>query len=125
MEVLADKTAKHIIKAPVEKINLSQWLFTLKDNEYQACSTAHIAAGTSEYIDGKRMSLNVEKIAENLMVQHYVEDISDRDHCRVDSISDSYMQNEHSKIGVTWELMVTKVAEASCEFSNLVGRQIN
>jgi hypothetical protein len=35
MEVLTDKTAKNIINAPVEKINLSQWLFTLKDNEYR------------------------------------------------------------------------------------------
>jgi hypothetical protein len=33
-----------------------------------------------EYIDGKRMSLNVEKVGENLMVQHYVEDISEREY---------------------------------------------
>lgn len=34
MDILADSTSIAIITAPIEKIDLSQWLFTLKDHEY-------------------------------------------------------------------------------------------
>jgi hypothetical protein len=42
----------------------------------------HIAAAASMTPEGKRMSLNVEHVG-NLMVQHYVEEISERSHCRL------------------------------------------
>ncbi|WP_164485690.1 hypothetical protein [Pseudomonas chlororaphis] len=73
--VLANSTCSCAIQAPIERINLSEWLFTLSDEEYQACSAAHIAAGASRLPDGRRVSINVEKPGDTLMVQHYVEDI--------------------------------------------------
>jgi hypothetical protein len=48
----------------------------------------HIAAAASMTPEGKRMSLNVEHVG-NLMVQHYVEEISERAHGRLVSSSDS------------------------------------
>ena len=120
MEILADSVAEAIINAPIEKINLSEWLFTLKDHEYQECSPGHIAGGTSFFKDGKLMSINVEKIADNLLVQHYVEDISTKDHCRVNSNSDSFSPLGQTKLGVTWELHVEKLSDTSCKLFNRV-----
>jgi hypothetical protein len=120
MEILADSTTTALILAPIEKVNLTEWLFTLKDFEYQSCSPAHIAGGTTVSKEGKRMSINVEQIADNLLVQHYVEDISEKSHCRVNSHSDSLSPAGSTKLGITWELTVKKVSDTSCELSNRV-----
>jgi len=52
---------------PLEKVNIADWLLTLPDAEYQRCSHAHIAAGTSTTDDGRTMSINVETIGDALM----------------------------------------------------------
>jgi hypothetical protein len=64
-----------------EQVNISEWLFTLSDKEYQQCSVSHIACGSSRAADGRRMSL-IEEIGGSLTVQHYVEDIAEKQHCR-------------------------------------------
>jgi hypothetical protein len=47
---LSLSTVTHSINAPIEKVDIADWLFNLPDAEYQQCSPAHIAAGhtTSE-----------------------------------------------------------------------------
>lgn len=120
MEVLAESTAIAIINAGAETIDLTAWLFTLKDDEYQGCSSAHIAGGSSVSRDGKRMSLNVEQVGNSLLVQHYIEGISKKDHCLVNSLSDSISPFGKTKIGVIWELKIKKLSANSCEFSNHV-----
>ncbi len=120
MEVISESVATAIINAPFEEIDLATWLFTLKSHEYQACSSAHIAAGSSIAPDGKRMSINVERVADNLMIQHYVEEIGERDHCRVYSLSDSYSPAGMTKLGIIWELKVKKLTDTVCEFTNRV-----
>ncbi|MFV5703266.1 hypothetical protein ACM55F_15460 [Flavobacterium sp. XS2P12] len=120
METFTESTATAFINAPLETIDLTEWLFTLKDAEYQACSKVHIACGNSFDSDGKRMSINVEEVADNLLIQHYIEEIGLKDHCRVNSISDSFSVVERTKLGITWELKVNRLSESSCEFSNHV-----
>lgn len=120
MQILADHTAKAIINAPLEQIDLTQWLFTLKHHEYRLCSKAHIAAGSSVAEDGKLLSVNVEFIAGNLLVQHYVEDIALRDHCRVHSVSDSFSALGQTKLDVTWEIRAEAISAQSALFSNRV-----
>lgn len=120
MDFFVDTTSTAFILAPLEKINLTDWLFTLTDAEYQACSTAHIAAGSSLTQNGKQMSLNVERIGDSLLVQHYIEDISEKDHCRVNSISDSLSNGRWTKIGVTWELSLQKHSDQVCQFHNRI-----
>ncbi len=120
MDILADSTTIALIDAPAESIDLTTWLFTLKDNEYQACSPDHLAAGSSLSEDGNRKSLNVEVIAGNLLVQHYLEDISLREHCRVNSISDSFSPAGRTTLGITWELTVRKISDKQSELSNRV-----
>jgi hypothetical protein len=89
LPTMADSRMDPIINAPCESINLTGWVFGLTDEEYQACSKDHIAAASSFTPDGKRMSINVERIG-SLIVQHYVEEISERCHCRLISVSDTF-----------------------------------
>jgi len=44
---LSLSTVTATIHAPIEKVDIGDWLFHLADAEYQRCSQAHIAAGTS------------------------------------------------------------------------------
>jgi hypothetical protein len=66
------------------------------------------------------MSLNVETIGGNLMVQHYVEDIGEKHHVRLLSTSDVMGAGGRTKSGVVWELKVRALDAKSCEFSNHV-----
>lgn len=120
MEILAECTAKAIIHCAAEKIDITDWLFTLKDQEYQSCSVSHIAGGTSVSQDGKRMSINVERIAGNLLVQHYIEEVGDRNHCKVNSVSDSISDLGITKLGITWEIKIVPITANSCAFVNKV-----
>jgi hypothetical protein len=51
-------------------IDLTEWVFTPTSRKYQSCSKNHIAAAAIVSPDDRRMSINVEHIA-NLLVQHY------------------------------------------------------
>ncbi len=120
MEILAESTAVALIKSPIEAIDLTEWLFTLKDHEYQACSVAHIACGSTFAPDGKRMSINVEQVGESLLVQHYTEQISERSHCRVHSMTNSISGKGRTALEITWELSLRVVDAVTSELSNHV-----
>jgi putative intracellular protease/amidase len=106
------------IRAPIEKVNIADWLLNLPDAEYQRCAEAHIAAGSSTTDDGRPMSINVESIGDALVVQHYVAEIYGPHFCRMVSISDSISPAGHTKLQVVWELSVKKIDEESCEYTN-------
>ncbi|MDP5202216.1 hypothetical protein [Flavobacterium sp. DG2-3] len=120
MESFTESITTAVINAPFENINLTEWLFTLKDKEYQECSSSHIAAGSSLTEEGLRTSINGEQIAGNMLIQHYIEDISKRDHCTVNSVSDSFSALGNTTLYVKWELKVKKLSDSSCELSNHV-----
>lgn len=120
MEIISESSAKALINAAIESIDLTEWLFTLKSHEYQACSVGHIAAGSSVSPQGKRMSINVEQVAETLLIQNYVEEIGEKNYCKVNSISDSFSPLGRSKLGIIWELKVKRITDNSCEFTNIV-----
>jgi hypothetical protein len=44
---LSLSTVTAIINAPIEKVDIADWLLHLPDAEYQRCSHAHIAAGNT------------------------------------------------------------------------------
>jgi putative intracellular protease/amidase len=106
------------IRAPIEKVNIANWLLNLPDAEYQRCAEAHIAAGGSTTDDGRPMSINVESIGDALVVQHYVAEIYGPHFCRMVSISDSISPAGHTKLQVVWELSVKKIDEQTCEYTN-------
>jgi hypothetical protein len=109
-----------VINAPIEKVDIPSWCFTLPESEYQACSPAHFAAAATAAPDGRRMSINVEVIGGSLMVQHYIEEIGQPDHLRLVSDSDVFTPTGRTKIGVIWDLSVKRIDDETCEFTNLV-----
>lgn len=119
-ETISESSFTAVIHAPIEKIDIPDWLFDLPDAEYQRCSPAHIAAGTTSTDDGKRMSINVEMIGGSLVVQHYVEDLAEKHHVRMISLSDTFSPNGQTKVQVIWELSVKPIDDKSCEFTNHV-----
>lgn len=120
-EVIAKSTAEAIIRAPLASIDLTEWVFTLTDSEYQACSKNHIAAAATLTPEGKRMSINVERVG-NLMVQHYVEDIAERSHCRLVSLSDLIGPDIGSrvKIVVVWSFNADAIDADTTRLTNSV-----
>src|ERR1700722_1640058 len=115
---LSLSTVTATIHAPIDKVNLADWILHLPDAEYQRCSTAHLAAGATTSEDGRPMSINVEKIGDAIVVQHYVAEVHEPDHCRMVSISDSISPAGTTKVQVVWELSVKKVDESTCEYTN-------
>jgi len=108
------------INAPIEKVDIPSWCFTLSDAEYQLCSPAHCAAGATTAPDGRRVSINVEILGGSLIVEHYVEEIGEPDHLKLVSISDLFTPTGRTKIGVIWDLSVKKIDDRTCEFTNMV-----
>ncbi len=115
---LSKSTVTHIINAPLEKVDIADWLFNLPDAEYQRCSHAHIAAGHTTSDDGRPMSINVETIGEALMVQHFVAEVWEPHFCRLISISDAITMRGRTKVQLIWELSVQKIDDHTCEYSN-------
>ena len=54
------------------------------------------------------------------MVQHYVEEISERDHLRLVSNSDVFTPTGRIKVGVIWDLSVKRIDNHTCQFTNTV-----
>jgi hypothetical protein len=117
---LVESSFSTTIHAPIEKVDIPAWCFSLPDSEYQDCSPAHYAAGATRTPDGRRMSINVEVIGGSLVVQHYVEEIGEPDHLRLVSHSDLFTPMGRTKIDVVWDLQVTRVDDDSCLFTNTV-----
>ncbi len=116
--LIASSTCRSTIRAPLAQIDLGDWLFTLSDQEYRACSTAHVAAGATRLPDGRRVSINVEQPGDTLMVQHYVEDTAARDLCRVVSRTEAFTPLGRSLWQVTWQVSARAADADSTEFTN-------
>lgn len=119
-QIIVDSSFSAIINAPIEKVNIPEWCFTLPEQEYQSCSPAHIAAGFTTSPEGKRMSINVEVLGGSLMVQHYVEKLAEPAHLILESVSDVFTPTGRVTIHVHWELSVKKIDDHTCEFTNRV-----
>ncbi|WP_415327017.1 hypothetical protein [Chryseobacterium sp. MMS23-Vi53] len=115
---LSHSSVTAIINAPIEKVNIADWLLNLPDAEYQRCSTQHIGAAISTTFDGEPVSLNVETIGDALMVQHYIATVYRPDYCRMLSISDSITKNGRTKVQVLWELKATKIDDNTTLYTN-------
>jgi hypothetical protein len=118
--MIVQSSVSATINAPIEKIDIPSWCFTLPESEYQWCSPAHCSAGATTSPDGRRMSINVEIIGGSLMVQHYIEEIGQPDHLRLASESDVFTPTGRTKIAVIWDLEVKRIDDKTCEFTNTV-----
>jgi hypothetical protein len=115
---LSLSTVTATIHAPIERVDIVDWVLHLPDAEYQRCSTAHIAAGATTTDDGLPMSINVETIGDAFVVQHYVAEVREPHFCRMVSISDSISPAGRTKLRVVWELSVKKLDDQTCEYTN-------
>src|ERR1700693_5619890 len=116
--MLSNSTVAAIMHVPLEKVNIADWLLTLPDAEYQRCSHAHIAAGTSTTDDGRTMSINVETIGNALIVQHYVAEVKEPTLCRMVSISDAINKNGRTKVKVEGMLSARKLDDQTTQYTN-------
>jgi hypothetical protein len=120
-QVLSDATFTAVINAPIEQVDIASWLFNLSDAEFQRCCPPdHIAVGFTTTDDGRPMSINVERIGDGLVVQHYIGEITEKHHCRMVSRSDVYGRNGRTKIRVIWEQRVKPIDDRRCEYSSRV-----
>jgi hypothetical protein len=63
-------SSQTVLNHPADRIDLIQWLSTMSDRDYQACSRGHRAAGT--FREGGTLGMvNVESVGGNLLIQHY------------------------------------------------------
>src|ERR1700719_1939303 len=104
------------INAPIEKVDIPSWCFSLSESEYQACSPAHCSAGATTSPDGRRMSINVEILGGSLIVQHYIEEVARLDHLRLVSTSDVFTPTGRTKICVIWDLAARRIDDSTCVF---------
>lgn len=120
-KVLVQSAYTAVIHAPIGRVDIAAWLLNLPDAEYQRCAPPdHIAAGSTTTDDGRPMSINVEQIGANLMIQHYIGEITEKQHCRMVSHSDVYTPGGRTKIQVIWDLSVQPIDNGQCEYTNSV-----
>ena len=65
------------------------------------------------------MSINVEMIGTGLVIQHYVAEVAEKQHCHMVSLSDVLTPRGWTTVQVIWDLSVPLDAN-SCEYTNLV-----
>lgn len=127
MKVLTDKILSqsaysHEIDIALEKVDIADWLFNLPEAEYQRCCPPdHIACGATFTDDGRRMSINVEKIGTGLVIQHYVTEQATASYCRMNSISDVFTPTgDRTQVNVIWELIAESVSANRTRYTNRV-----
>jgi len=110
MILLGQASARARIAAPLTTIDLGTWMFTLTSEEYAACAEGHQSAAQGVLPSGKRVSMNVEVVGGNFMVQHYVEQIAQRDHVRGVSPNTVLWLDDDRFVQarITWDLRVER-----------------
>ncbi|MGE5173080.1 MAG: hypothetical protein ACM3MD_04545 [Betaproteobacteria bacterium] len=120
--LLASAVSEVGLNISADKLDLPHWLFRLSDPEYQQCSKGHFGAGVSTLPSGKRTSVNVESVGGHFAIQHYIEDISRRNHLKlVSERSDVWIYHFfHIHPRVTWEMKLIPTSDHSCIFQDTV-----
>jgi hypothetical protein len=119
--VLVHSEQTATIHAPIDKVDIADWLLHLPDAEYQRCAPPdHIAAGSTTTDDGRPMSINVEVVGGSLVVQHYVAEVHEAHHCHMVSLSDLQTPAGWTTVQVIWDLSVTALDAETCQYTNLV-----
>jgi hypothetical protein len=111
-------SSRTVIDHPADRIDLAQWLSTMTDREYQACSRSHRAAGT--FREGGTFGMvNVESIGGHLLVQHYYAKKAGANHVLMHSTnSRAYIMHVvPATIEVIWTLEIEPRDSKSAEFA--------
>ena len=116
---ISSSSCSCVINVPVEKVDLTTWLFKLSESEYRRCCTPdHVSCGTTLTDEGKPMVINVEMIGHALMIQRYVAEIAASTLCKPVSISEAFTPNGRTRVQVVRTLSAKKTDENTCELVN-------
>ncbi len=115
MTKIGEAVSQAEIRANINSINISEWLFGLTSKEYEACAKGHQSAAQGTLPSGKRVSVNVEHVAGFFMIQHYVETVSEKDRVLVVSPNTVLWLDDQNYVimQITWELTVKKIDNLS------------
>ncbi len=104
------KTEERVaLKINKDDVNLEQWIFSMKNSDYQNCAKGHVAMGITTSDNGNRQLINVERFGKMVMVQHYNEDIVSKNHIRfISDQSDIFSGKLHMGMRVIWEMKIEK-----------------
>ncbi|WP_216856821.1 hypothetical protein [Acidisoma sp. S159] len=120
-KLLSSSAFSHVIAVPIDKVDISEWLFGLPEAEYQrCCPPGHISCGATVTDDGTHMSINVEMVGQTLMIQHYVAETATPHLCRMVSTSDAFTPGGRTRVQVIWTLSVKPIDDEHCEYTNSV-----
>jgi hypothetical protein len=120
-QILSQSAYTAVINAPIDWVDIADWLLNLPEAEYQRCAPPdHIAAGYITTDDGRPISINVEQIGEGLVIQHYLGEVTEKHHCHMVSHSDVFTPHGRTKAQVIWDLSVKPIDNEHCEYTNSV-----
>jgi hypothetical protein len=89
--------------------------------KYSRCAPPdHKAAGYTVTDDGRPMSINIEMIGTSLVVQPYVYETADKDHCHMVSTSDVLTPAGWTTCQVIWDLKADPVDDKTSKYTNTV-----
>ena len=111
-------SSRTVIDQRANRIDLAQWLSTMSDRDYQACSKGQRAAGTFRE-GGTYGMVNVESVGGHLLVQHYLAREAKANHVLMHS-TDTRVYVLHvfpATIEVIWTLGVEPRDGQSAEFT--------
>jgi len=119
---LSESSCSHEIDVPIADVDIAYWLAHLGNKEYQrCCAPDHIACGFTHTDDGQPMSINVETVGESLLIQQYVAEVFEPQHCRMVSVSDVFPSaGGRTQTVVIWSLAVEPISEGHCRYVNSV-----
>lgn len=119
--ILGHSTVTHVLTVPIEKVDISRWLFNLPEGEYQRCAPSeHITAGFTTTDDGRPVSINVEMVDTYLLIQHFVGEIIEKLHCRLRSLSDVITPEGRSRVLVIWEISMKEIGDGRSKYTNAI-----
>ena len=118
---LVESSVSATINAPIEKVDIPAWCYSLPDSEYQACSPAHCRRRGDH---GARRPAHVDQRRDHRRKHHRAAlrrgDRRPRITCRLTSRSDLFTPSGRTKIDVIWDLSVRRIDDATCELTNTV-----
>ena len=119
--VLSHAVVTADVEAPIDRVDIAQWLRSLPTHEYQRCAPGdHKAAGYTVDDDGTPMSINVEMIGTGLVVQQYRYEVAEPHYCRMVSLSDILTPSGWTTTQVIWELRMEHLDGDLCRYTNTV-----
>lgn len=110
------------INLPIEKIDIYKWVTEMTDADYLSYSKSHKMM-SSFFKDGVFYMNNLENIGNESIIQHYELKYHSPHHVQFYSTdTTAYVMRWYpAKVGVPWEMQLTKTSDNTCQLTCLIG----